>query len=110
MFTGMMLSTLHMEHEKEFHLAKKPEVQIRRSFTSAHETPAPIDLGPSGIFAASTGQIVLIQAPDTVIRNATRYIQDIAVLPINEHDEEIVDRLMARRHASLKAEPLTRKI
>jgi hypothetical protein len=110
MFTGMMLATLPMVHEKEYHLTKKPEVQIIRSFTSSHETPAPIDLGPSGIYATSTGQIVLMQATDAVIRHATRYIQDMAVLPINEHDEEIVDQLMARKQASLIAKPLTRKI
>ncbi len=110
MFTGM-IPIPALGTETEYHaFTRTPEVQIRRSFATGNETPAPVDLGPSGVYVTSTGQILLMQSTDVLVRDALKYVKDTAVLPIDENDEAIVDRLVARRLASVRTKPLTRKM
>ena len=112
MLTGMILPMLQqLGTETEYnHYSAKPAVQISRTLTSASETPAPVELGPSGVYIISTGQIVLMQSIDELVRQAAHYMQDTAVLPIDGDDDMLVDQLISRQYAGVRAKPLTRKL
>lgn len=98
------------ENGCEFSWVMTKESVVQHSVTAGKETPVPAELGRSGIYYSSTGQIVLVQPVDQFVREAVSHIHHLAVLPIDANDDQLVDRLMARKHVDTVAKPLTRRV
>ena len=84
--------------------------QIQRPVAARSETPAPFDLEPLGVYLSGTGQIIVVPAPEELVRKAVEQIQQLDILPIDEEDEEIVDQLFARATEGARVESLTRRM
>jgi hypothetical protein len=87
-----------------------PTPRFRYLPTVRDETPAPVDLGPSGVFDSPTGQLAVSEPPDVIIRKAAAHIQAMAMLRIDPDADERVDRLVSRRLQDAPTRPLKRKV
>jgi hypothetical protein len=74
------------------------------------ETPAPSDLGPTGVFDSPTGQLTVVDPVDVVVQKAIGHIQAMSFLSIDPTADRCVDLLVARRLEGAVTKPLTRKV
>ena len=87
---------------------RRAKIQVNR--TGWDDTPAPADLGPASICDPATGQLVLAESPESMVRKAAGHIQNMAFLPVDPRAEEIVDALVERKLRGATMRPLQRKI
>ena len=86
----------------------KPVLQA--SLTTTGETPAPSDIGGVVLVNAPTGQTAAVE--DELVRlfhEAARHVANVALLPVDEGDEKIVDDLLRRQREPRARRPMKRR-
>lgn len=73
-----------------------------------HETPIPADFWPTRIGTVPTGQD-LIRPVEQLVLATSRLQHSLAILPINEEHERLVDEYIRERSPKVSTVPLTRR-
>jgi hypothetical protein len=87
---------------------------VEYSAINASETPLPVGLRPVSLLLPSTGSVQVgdrldgsASALERLVAASAAHVEVIAAaLPLDAEDERIVDALMSKRAASLRARPL----
>lgn len=82
-------------------------VGVCRSLTSSSTTPLSSDLG--FLLVIPTGGEYVVESAADLASQAEEFVKALAVLPIDEEDDELVDRVVSRHLSEVKTRPLLRR-
>lgn len=69
---------------------------LRARSTCSGETPLPVDFFPTKLLDSSTGLVPASEAVSSLIKTAATHVKTLAMIPIDEEAEAVVDELFAQ--------------